>query len=272
MERQGEHSRRSTRLSLQIRVLFACLDPAHDFREECKTAVVNAHGCGVIVHERLKNETPVMVKLIANGAIAKGRVVLAIQLLENASWLLGVEFDTPGNFWGVENPPSDWRLQESECPPTPQPLSSGKKKPYFAQKPYAAPNVRYETRGQIPVELRTAPQALSGEVITRSDSCVAADYTTVVDGDRKYIEVSDSFCQLVGYRREELIGKRYDELTAPGTNDIPTVFRLFVKHGYMHGLWMLVHRTGARVLVRYESWVRPDSYIQSRMELVSAER
>jgi hypothetical protein len=59
---------------------------------------VNAHGCGVIVHERLKNETPVMVKLIANGAIAKGRVVLAIQLLENASWLLGVEFDTPGTF------------------------------------------------------------------------------------------------------------------------------------------------------------------------------
>ncbi len=81
MTRQGEHSRRSTRLSLQIPVLLACLDPAHDFREECKTAVVNAHGCGVIVHERLKNEKPVMVKLIANGAIAKGRVVLAIQLL-----------------------------------------------------------------------------------------------------------------------------------------------------------------------------------------------
>lgn len=272
MARQGEHSRRSTRLSLQIPVLLACLDPAHGFREECKTAVVNAHGCGVIVHVRLKNETPVMVKLIANGAIAKGRVVLAIQLLENASWLLGVEFDTPGNFWGVENPPSDWRLQESECPPFPQPLNSGKKKPHFAQKPDVAPTfVRYETKDQTPIELRIAAQALSDEVIPQFDSGVAADYTTVVDGDRKYIEVSDSFCQLVGYRREELIGKRYDELTAPGTNDIPTVFRLFVKHGYMHGLWMLVHRTGTRVLVRYEAWVRPDCCIQSKMELVSAD-
>jgi hypothetical protein len=73
----------------------------------------------------------------------------------------------------------------------------------------------------------------------------------------------------VGYRREELIGKQYDDLTAPGTNDIPTVFRLSVSLGYMHGLWMLVNRTGTTILVRYESWVRRDCYIESKMELVS---
>jgi hypothetical protein len=27
------------------------------------------------------------------------------------------------------------------------------------------------------------------------------------------------------------------------------------KNGYMHGLWMLVHRTGTRILVRYESMI-----------------
>jgi PAS domain S-box-containing protein len=59
---------------------------------------------------------------------------------------------------------------------------------------------------------------------------------TVVDGDRKYVEVSGSFCSPVGYQREELLGKRYDDLTARNTNDIPTVFRLFAKFGYMHGL------------------------------------
>jgi hypothetical protein len=80
---------------------------------------------------------------------------------------------------------------------------------------------------------------------------VAPDYTTVVDTER-----------------QELIGKTYDELSAAGTNDIPIVFELFAKNGYMHGLWMLVHRTGARILVRYESWVRPDCQIQSNMELV----
>jgi PAS domain S-box-containing protein len=100
---------------------------------------------------------------------------------------------------------------------------------------------------------------------------VRPDYTTVVDGDRKFVEVSDSFCHLMGYRREELIGIRYDDLTALGTSDIPTVFRLFASLGYMHGLWMLVARTGATIIVRYEAWVRSDCYIESKMELVTSE-
>lgn len=108
MERLKNDARRSTRLSLQIPVIVTSRDPAWDFRKECKTVVVNAHGCGVIVPQLLKNQTPVMVELVSNGAGKKGCVVLAIPLLENFSWLLGVEFDSPGNFWQVENPPADW--------------------------------------------------------------------------------------------------------------------------------------------------------------------
>ncbi len=96
------------------------------------------------------------------------------------------------------------------------------------------------------------------------------DYVTVVDSDRKFVEVSDSFCQLVGYEREELIGRRYDELTAPNTTDIQKVYFLFTRLGYMHGLWMLVSRGGTRILVRYESWLRSDSLIEGHMELVGA--
>ena len=108
----GENSkndvRRSTRLSLQIPVVITCLDPSLDFREECNTVVVNAHGCGVIVHERLKNETPVTVKLVSNGRSKKGRIVLAIPVIDDISWLLGLDFDSPENFWGIETPPPDW--------------------------------------------------------------------------------------------------------------------------------------------------------------------
>lgn len=103
--------------------------------------------------------------------------------------------------------------------------------------------------------------------ITELGLSVRPDYRTVVDAGRRFIEVSDSFCQLMGYERAELIGKTYDEVTAPNTNDIRTVFRLFVKNGYMHGLWMLVHRTGKHILVRYESWVRPDCRFESNIEL-----
>jgi PAS domain S-box-containing protein len=83
--------------------------------------------------------------------------------------------------------------------------------------------------------------------------------------------LSDGFCDLVGYKREELIGKQYDDLTAPKTNDIPTVFKLFTKVGYMHGLWMLVNRQGDTILVRYESWIRADSLIEGRMETVDSQ-
>ena len=108
MERRDNSTRRSTRLSLEIPIVLTSLDPAYGFCKECKTVVVNAHGCCVIVPERLKSETPVMVKLISNGAGKNGRVVLGIPLLEKPSWMLEVEFDSPGNFWEVQNPPADW--------------------------------------------------------------------------------------------------------------------------------------------------------------------
>jgi hypothetical protein len=91
--------------------VITSLDPAHNFSGRYETVVVNAHGCGVIVPERLKNETPVAVELISNGRSKKARIVLAISLVEGASWLLGLEFDSPvGNFWEIENPPADWRV------------------------------------------------------------------------------------------------------------------------------------------------------------------
>ena len=99
---------------------------------------------------------------------------------------------------------------------------------------------------------------------------VKPDYTTVVDCDRRYVEVSGGFCKLVGYQRQDLIGRQYDDLSAPNTNDIPVIFDLFMRLRYMHGLWMLVSRNGARILVRYESWLRPDALIQGNVEVIGA--
>jgi shikimate kinase len=101
-------ARRSTRLSLQIPVVITSLDPTRYFREECSTVVVNAQGCGVIVHKLLESEMPIMVELVSSGASKKACVVAAIPTLQAASWLLGVSFDSPENFWQVDKPPADW--------------------------------------------------------------------------------------------------------------------------------------------------------------------
>ena len=138
-------------------------------------------------------------------------------------------------------------------------------------KPYVPPHViRYKSEADCPDSVRDVLKSIRQGLDITPRYGVKPEFITVVDGDRNFVEVSESFCQLLGYRREELIGKPYDDVTAPNTNDIPTVFRLFSEMGYMHGLWMLAGRRGTRVLVRYESWIRPDSYIEGHMELVGA--
>jgi PAS domain S-box-containing protein len=138
------------------------------------------------------------------------------------------------------------------------------------RKPYAPPSVlSYESEAEYPDWTRGILLSLR-QALEASQFEVKPQYVTVVDSDRRYVEVSDSFCQLIGYQREELVGMRSDDLTAPNTNDIPTVFGLFQKLGYMHGLWLLVSREGTRILVRYEAWLRPDSYIEGHMEVVGA--
>lgn len=139
------------------------------------------------------------------------------------------------------------------------------------RKPYKAPRVfQYESEAAYSDPIKAIAKSLQREsklkLSPRSE--MESQYIVVVDTDRKYVEVSDNFCELVGYQREELVGKRFDDLTAPNTNDIPTVSSLFIQLGYMHGLWMLVSREGTRILVRYEAWLRPDSYIEGHMEVV----
>jgi hypothetical protein len=108
LEKDKNDTRRSTRLSRQIAITITSLDPANDFRVECTTVVINAHGCGVIIREQLFKDTVLIVKLVSNGRSKKGRVVLSIPLNENTSWLTGLEFDSPSNLWEIEEPPADW--------------------------------------------------------------------------------------------------------------------------------------------------------------------
>jgi PAS domain-containing protein len=99
---------------------------------------------------------------------------------------------------------------------------------------------------------------------------VSPEYVVLVDTNRHYRDVSESFCKLLGYERAELIGMKCDEVTAPGTSAIPIVFELFMRSGYMHGVWIFESRTKVRILVKYEARLRPDRLIECKMELLGA--
>jgi PAS domain S-box-containing protein len=139
------------------------------------------------------------------------------------------------------------------------------------RKPYSAPRAIRRGFGNDYLEwMRTSLESGTQELEASPQSNVKPEYKTIVNNDRRFVEVSDGFCSLVGYTREELLGMRYDDLTAPNTNDIQTVQLQFLKLGRLHGLWLFVSREGTRILVRYESWLRNDSFIEGHMEVVGA--
>ena len=95
--------------------------------------------------------------------------------------------------------------------------------------------------------------------------------TILVGKDNRYVEVSDEFCKLVGYSREELLRMKLEDLAAPCTADITTALNASKETGCAHGLWLLVSREGTRVLVRYQSRVRSaDLLVQIELELIGA--
>jgi len=104
--------RRSTRIERQIRILVTSLDPGKRVCEECDTIALNAHGCGVRMQEKIPSGTRVLLDLLHMDKCSAKGVVIDVVPLENseAKWLIGIELETAGNFWGLLEVPPDWNL------------------------------------------------------------------------------------------------------------------------------------------------------------------
>lgn len=106
--------RRSTRLPLEIPVLVTSLDAGFEFSESCKTTLVNAHGCGMITQHAVPQGTRVRLEIVPAKRHTTAQVSDVVSLGgDPETWLLGLELDAPGNFWGIEYAPTDWKIEES---------------------------------------------------------------------------------------------------------------------------------------------------------------
>ena len=99
---------------------------------------------------------------------------------------------------------------------------------------------------------------------------VTRECVTVINARRRFVEVSPSFCKLLGYSEDELIGKLYDDFTVPGTNHIPITWQLFMKSGYLFGIWVFAHKSGTKLFVRFEAFARADGLYETHMDLLGA--
>ena len=106
--------RRSTRLPLEVPVLVTSLDAARPFSEQGNTTLVNAHGCGLILPGELAQGLQVRLEIVSAKRHTTARVAEVVPLGgDPETWLVGLELDVPGNFWGIEYAPSDWKIEES---------------------------------------------------------------------------------------------------------------------------------------------------------------
>ncbi len=114
--------RRSTRLPLEVPILVTSLDPVFEFSEECITTLVNAHGCGLVVQRSFPPDLPVRLEIVPSKRQTTARVADVVPLGGTPeTWLLGMELDAPGNFWGIDYAPSDWKIEESFALPATSP-------------------------------------------------------------------------------------------------------------------------------------------------------
>jgi PAS domain S-box-containing protein len=151
-----------------------------------------------------------------------------------------------------------------------------KKVPYSVRWPFFMTNrdPRYTPSLAVDLSCRTAyAVSMASAIHIREPLTVvktAPTCTILIGKDNSYVEVSDGFCRLLGYTREELLCMKLDDLAAPGTADLTTAFNLSKGTGSARGLWLLVSREGTRILVRYESRFRIDLLMQTQLELMGA--
>jgi hypothetical protein len=136
--------RRSTRLPLEVPVLVTSLDPAQPFSGSGNTTLVNAHGCGLILPHALPPGIVVRLEIVSAKRYTTAHVSEVVPLGgDPETWLVGLELDVPGNFWGIDYAPSDWKVEEHKvAEQVTEAQKTGEPKADESPSPAAAPQPR----------------------------------------------------------------------------------------------------------------------------------
>lgn len=107
--------RGGTRIPCEISVTLTSHDPRTPFSQQCLVILANLRGCAVRSPEPIPIGTEVyLAGLLVQHEVAT-HVVSCISLgrFEHL-WLLGLALNEPGNVWGIENVPADWKKEDNK--------------------------------------------------------------------------------------------------------------------------------------------------------------
>jgi PAS domain S-box-containing protein len=87
-----------------------------------------------------------------------------------------------------------------------------------------------------------------------------------VDSDRRYVEATQKACELIGYQRKELLGMRIDDVSAPNSDVVARKFQQYVDNKQQEGVFVLKHKNGNEVPIRYRALVLPDGCLAAEWD------
>jgi hypothetical protein len=131
----GHALRRSSRVPVKVPIRVTSMKPNAQFSEICETLVVSAHGCAL--RFPLKLDAGSALRLDSRGGRQATAYVVFCQPMgsDGQGFRLGASLDRPGNFWGLESYPDDWRVLEMPTPALQPPLQPLPEKPVVVHKP-----------------------------------------------------------------------------------------------------------------------------------------
>ena len=126
----------------------------------------------------------------------------------------------------------------------------------------------FVTKGQSPAVLLAEIENVLRRKHGHAES--EGEYVAFANGNRRYVHVSEGFCQLLGYTREEMLDMSIDEVAATPA-EVPGKWQQYVVDGKLQGQIMLRHRSGALIPITFSAQVYPDGCMVSRMKPLRSE-
>jgi PAS domain-containing protein len=84
-----------------------------------------------------------------------------------------------------------------------------------------------------------------------------AEFAVFTDSSRTYVDCTDGVCRLLGYDRQELLARTIDEVSFHA-GEVSKLFAEYLQRGEMNGEFVLRHKTGTPIPIRYRAFVFAD--------------
>jgi PAS domain S-box-containing protein len=83
------------------------------------------------------------------------------------------------------------------------------------------------------------------------------EFVVFADPSRRYVDCSDGVCRLLGYERSEMLERRIENVSFHD-EEVSKLFAEYLRRGAMDGEFVLRHKDGKPVPIRYRAFVFAD--------------